>query len=113
MEHVVLERMEKRRQKNFSNILRAKMNNILPGNDRVAVDRFLLAWIVSGVPDRENSGHEQRFRARPGFRLGLAEFGHGSDLVRHLVRLLVSVDQVGLLRFILEGLPLVKAWEKK
>jgi hypothetical protein len=26
---------------------------------------------------------------------------------------LVSVDQVGLLRFILEGLPLVKAWEKK
>lgn len=65
------------------------------------------------MPDRENSGHEQWFRARPGFRLGLAGFGHDSDLVRHLVRLLVSVDQVGLLRFILEGLPLVKAWEKK
>ncbi len=29
--------------KNFSNILRAKMNNILPGYDRVAVDRFLFA----------------------------------------------------------------------
>ena len=88
-------------------------SNIKPGDDGVAVDRLLALRVFLRIPDRVEPGHEERLGASPLLRLGpdLGGFQvrQGPEVLRVLVRSLLSEDEVRLLRLVLERLPLVKA----